>query len=284
MPATPDKTNQANLAQSSAPPDQKIPEKVATSWGDLQELLYSGSYDQGLKRFRSPMAFRGRPVREAGLETALQRLSDVSHDLEGHMLRNFRKYAGMQAVPTDSPWNWMALAQHHGLPTRLLDWTYSPFVAMHFATADLRVTSQDAVVWCVNFVRVEEFLPKKLRKILEEEGSDVFTAEMIQRAAPTIAELDALEGEPFPLFFEPPSFDDRIVSQSALFSLMSSPTARIDEWLISKDDLLHKVVIPAALKWEVRDKLDQANITERSLFPGLDGLTQWLKRYYGPKR
>ena len=44
-----------------------------------------------------------------------------------------------------------------------------------------------------------------------------------------------------------------------------------------------KVVIPAELKWEIRDKLDQSNITERVLFPGLDGLCAWLSRQYYPR-
>ena len=56
----------------------------------------------------------------------------------------------------------------------------------------------------------------------------------------------------------------------------------MDDWLAVHPTLWTKVVIPAALKWEVRDKLDQSNVTERVLFPGLDGLTSWLKRHYTP--
>jgi hypothetical protein len=45
-----------------------------------------------------------------------------------------------------------------------------------------------------------------------------------------------------------------------------------------------RVVIPAELKSEIRDKLDQANITERVLFPGLDGLSRCVARHYAPRR
>ena len=63
---------------------------------------------------------------------------------------------------------------------------------------------------------------------------------------------------------------------------MSSPSAHLDEWLGQHPELRRKVRVPAKLKWEIRDNLDQANINERVLFPGLDGLSRWLARYYMP--
>jgi hypothetical protein len=123
-------------------------------------------------------------------------------------------------------------------------------------------------------------LPSKLRKVLDEEGSYVFTGELLNSVAPTLRALDELAKEPFLLFLEPPSLDERIVNQAALFSLMSDASASFDGWLQGNPDLHRKLIVPRELKWEVRDKLDQANINERVLFPGLDGLSAWLRRYY----
>jgi hypothetical protein len=64
---------------------------------------------------------------------------------------------------------------------------------------------------------------------------------------------------------------------------MSSARAGLDTWLAARPHVLRRLIVPAGLKWEVRDKLDQANITERVLYPGLDGLSRWLRRYYTPK-
>src|SRR5579884_3537135 len=255
------------------------------SWNELQERLYAGSWQEALRRFRSAFAFRGMTDARDDLTTALVRLGGPGHaKQEGHLLRNFRKYARRDSVPGDSVWNWLALAQHHGLPTRLLDWTFSPYVALHFATEDLDCYDRDGVIWCVDYSKTHALLPQPLRDALEEENADVFTVDMLARVADTLARFDQLgRKHPFALFLEPPSLDDRIVNQFALFSMMSSPTASLDKWLADHPRLWQRLIIPASLKWEVRDKLDQANVTERVLFPGLDGLSRWLKRYYSPR-
>jgi hypothetical protein len=258
----------------------------ARSFAELVEQLYEGSWNAGLQRFRSPYAFRGLPSTGHDLSNSLVRLAAGQTDpatLELSLLRNFRKYAHAQAsTGVDSIWHWLALAQHHGLPTRLIDWTYSPLVALHFATEFPAEYGTDGVVWCVNFVEANKRLPRRLRAILDEEHSETLTVEMLSEFD-SLRSFDSLSREPFVVFIEPPSIDTRILNQFALFSLMSTPTACLDAWLREHPDVCRRIIVPAELKWEVRDKLDQANINERTLFPGLDGLSRWLERYYLPK-
>ncbi|HKP54627.1 MAG TPA: FRG domain-containing protein [Chloroflexia bacterium] len=257
---------------------------IVQSWTELHERLYEGSWSERLGRFRSSYAFRGMQDARFDLTTSLVRLGGDYPRHEDDLLRNFRKYAydKGEAMGT-SIWNWLALAQHHGLPTRLLDWTYSPYVALHFVTAELEMYDRDGIVWCVDYSQSNKLLPDRLRVILERDETNIFTAETLQEAAPTLEAFDSLSQSNFVIFLEPPSLDARIVNQYALFSLMSTPTEHLDGWLAERPHLYRRLIIPAALKWEIRDKLDQANITERVLFPGLDGLSSWLRRYYSPR-
>jgi hypothetical protein len=255
----------------------------ASTWSELNELLYDQSYNAGLKRFRSDFVFRGVANSNWDLPTSLMRLGGDYAAMERPMLRHFRKYGYGHGGVGNSVWNWLAVAQHHGLPTRLLDWTYSPFVAAHFATENREEMASDAAIWCVNTRAVAALMPPRFREVLEREGARAFTAEMLDRLAPDLESFDAAGREQsFVVFFDPPSLDDRVVNQHALFSIASEPTLPLDAWLRGHPDSFRRVVVPAALKWEVRDKLDQANISERMLFPGLDGIARYLKRHYSP--
>ena len=253
---------------------------TVNNWQELQEALFKDSWDKTINRYRSSYVYRGMYNKNYDLKTSLMRLGGAYEQLEPHLLRNFRKYAHNNASPGNSIWNWLAVAQHHGLPTRLLDWTYSPYVALHFATANLTNQESDAVIWCVNYIKSNHYLPKLLKRAIMDEGSNVFTPEVLEPVCASLKELASFQDEDFVLFLEPPSLDGRIVHQFALFAMMSRAKAILSTWLQNHPDLYFRIVIPAGLKWEIRDKLDQANITERVLFPGLAGLSQWLKRHY----
>jgi hypothetical protein len=261
-------------------PDGAVELRV-NSWTELQEAVFQDAWQESLSRHRSNYVFRGLPRAQHGLETSLQTGGFEAH--ERHLLSSFRKYALRSAVHGDSVWNWLSVAKHHGLPTRLLDWTYSPYVAMHFATHDPRHFDQDAAIWCVDYRKMTDMLPRKLRDVLDREDVNIFTTELLHRVASSLEEFDDLSRDDFVVFFEPPSLDDRIVNQFALFSLPSSPTMSLQA-LLERRSAYKRIIVPAELKWEVRDKLDQANITERVLFPGLDGLSQWLKRYFTTRK
>ncbi len=250
------------------------------TWTELQEALFQDTWQESLSRHRSNFVFRGIPRASHGLETSLQTGGFQAH--ERHLLTSFRKYALRNAVHGDWVWNWLSLAKHHGLPTRLLDWTYSPYVAMHFATHDFRQFDEDAAIWCVDYRKMTGTLPKPLREVLKKEDVNIFTTELLNSVATSLDQFDDLSNDDFVVFFEPPSLDERIVNQFALFSLPSSPTMSLQA-LLEEKQAYRRIILPAALKWEVRDKLDQANITERVLFPGLDGLSQWLKRYFATR-
>ncbi len=60
---------------------------------------------------------------------------------------------------------------------------------------------------------------------------------------------------------------------------MGEPYPNMERSLLKQTNIF----IPASIKWEVRDKLDQANLNERTLFGGLDGLCSWLRRHYWPR-
>jgi hypothetical protein len=133
------------------------------------------------------------------------------------------------------------------------------------------------------YAETYRYEPEELRRVLDREGATVFTTELLAEHAPTLAELDRLGGsDPFMLFFEPPSLDDRIVNQSAVLSVLSDPAADLDDWIEVNPDAWHAWRITAEGKADIRDHLDQGGVNERVLMPGLDGLAAWLRRYYVP--
>jgi hypothetical protein len=257
--------------------------QTVSSWRELDEAISDTSWCCHGHRVHSTLVFRGLGRASYRNVSSLARLAEGYTALERHLIRNFRKYAH-RAAPGPTTWDWIALAQHHGLPTRCLDWTFSPLVALHFATAT--ANDEAGVLFAVDCEAVHRHLPAVLNDALDREGALVFTTEMLARHAPQLEDLDALgdDGDPFVVFFEPPSLDDRIINQAAVLSAIADPSFHMEDWLDEHPDVWRAWEIPLDVKADIRERLDQANVNERVLLPGLDGLAAWLRRYYSPER
>ena len=261
-------------------------EYVIHSWEELQEIIFRDIWDENLMRYRSDFIYRGVSDKDFDLVPKLNRICSHDLTLEESLLRNFKKCGYADLGNYHSFWQTVALGQHYGLPTRLLDWTYSPLVAAHFATENTDEYDKDGAITCLNFGRLNKQLPPALREVLMKAGSKNFTIEMLEKSVEDFEKLKAQSDKPFALFFEPASISDRIVNQYALFSVVSDSGVLLSEILKDYDDLWFKIIIPKEVKLELRDKLDYINISERLIYPGLDGICKWITRRYsdlGPK-
>ena len=262
-----------------------VSEIEITTLGEFVDLITPQEPDPATGRRRDSGVYRGMADARARLLSRLDRLGgiDPPHSkigLEEHIFRNFKKYARpFLTMPPQNDWELLAGAQHHGLPTRLLDWSYSPLIAAHFATYRTLPGFRPAV-WRLDWKTVHRHFGfsdlvlsiTEIESLFEGKGPftpwDLFNAASIPR--------------PFACMFEPPSLDTRIVTQSATFTLCSDASRPFDEFLDEHGlaDPLTKFVVPESALPRFRDQLDLVGIDERRLFPDLDGLAAELRRYY----
>ena len=218
------------------------------------------------------------------LLTSLDKLGGVTPphtkaDLEEHILRNFIRYSRPYLTQPASDWEVLIAAQHHGLPTRLLDWTYSPLVAAHFATLNSERRS-DRVIWRLDWKQVHRRfnLPELAFLIQDLEGILGGDRSLTPWGLFSVRE----KTKPFACMLEPPSINPRIVAQSATFTLCSDKRQSFDCFLEQNGlgSALTKFVIPAQETARFRDQLDLVDVDERRLFPDLDGVAAEMRRYY----
>jgi FRG domain len=253
--------------------------QTARGWRDVDEWIWDAGRSGEARQPRAAVAFRGSSLMGDELASSLARRGGEYAGRERYLLRTFRKYAYRHGERGWTDWEWLALARHHGLPTRILDWSFSPLIGLHFAT--LRHPDEAGTVWAVDYRQVHAELPPPLSRILEEHDALLFTAEMLAEVSSTLDGFDRLGRDAdLVVFFEPPSIDDRVLNQLSVFSAMSSATARLDHWLARHPGAARRLVIPPETKAEVRERLDFLGITERVFFPGPGGLAAFLTRYY----
>ncbi|HXY34249.1 MAG TPA: FRG domain-containing protein, partial [Planctomycetaceae bacterium] len=170
--------------------------------------------------------------------------------IEKHLIETFRQEGApyIANAPKDDL-EWLMLAQHHGVPTRLLDWTTSPTIALFFAVEEN--WAEDADVWCLGFPSTHNCLPR----------STHFARRLTLRKTTIVV---------FPTHISP-----RIVNQDGCFTIHDSAVPLNDRPDIKALSFRFvRLRIKAADKPRIMDDLFNMGVHRAFIFPGLDGLAK----------
>lgn len=227
---------------------------------------------------------------ETSLERACKRLYDGSLEniveMERTLSREFRRryHHYSTIVPgSDEPLRWLSLMQHHGAPTRLLDWTYSIYVASYFA---LEYATHDCAIWKIDKNWLNEEAEKAFQKA--SRTTDVFR-NRDEKIEGDFQEnvLDREVREPVNAVIQigPFHLDERLTIQKGVFLYPCRAVETFEANLNAMPGAMDpsKVFKLTILMKEHRQALKtlhSMNISRATLFPGLDGFAQSLKVYH----
>lgn len=262
-----------------------IHEVVVRSLGEFLDVVTPSEPDSRTKRRRDTGVYRGAQHAQGPLYTSLDRLggTELPHSksgLEEHVLRNFIRYSRPhidQARPHDA-WELLITAQHHGVPTRLLDWSYSPLVAAFFATRPSDDGDDNRAVWRLDWQTVHKaYGIPPLALLIQDLGSLLGASDLTPWKL-----FAARDVKPFACMIDPPTIDDRSAAQAAVFTISSTTSQSFDKFLEEQtlEHALTRYTIPADKVAKLRDQLDIVGIDERRLFPDLGGVAAAIQRYY----
>lgn len=166
---------------------------------------------------------------------------------------------------------WLALMQHYGLPTRLLDWTWSPLIAAFFATRDFRTdTSEDACIWALEpcLLNVSQGFEPMYPPLNAGMAREFLLPARYGEAKEPNKVIAAM----------PIETDLRMLIQQGAFTVHSS-TQELDR-LDGSDRWLRKLIIPTQYKADIAKQLDILGFRLADLFPDLDSLAKEAMQAY----
>ncbi|MBL3611052.1 FRG domain-containing protein [Rhodovulum sulfidophilum] len=201
-----------------------------------------------------------------GLLRQKNRMSETS------LLARFKQSAALLALtkPGNS-FDWVFLMQHYGMPTRLLDWSENPLVAMYFAVTG-GDPDTDAAVWMLR--------PNKLNTnahISDKDEPDYipsFDDEEVQGYSTERVRIDK-RMQLFPIATIATRNNARIQAQLGTFTIHHNEPVPIEE--VGSGDQCVRLIIPSAAKQKIREELSLLGINQLSLFPEIASISETLK-------
>jgi hypothetical protein len=234
--------------------------------------------------------FRGHADADWNLEPSLMRLKreldqEDFYRLESSLYFDFVTYSAKYSRLSSS-WEVLFEMRHHGLPTRLLDWSENFAMALYFALADDAATP---TIWMLNPYKLNEITTKEasLRnpiKGLDFNYEDGFLDDsVVKTEIDDIAQsMDNVSSQPFdkPIAIIPPLSSDRLFAQKGLFTLQGKNNDTPINLQSEFEDCFKKLTIaPNALN-DAYAFIQLSGVNEFTAYPDLDGLSRQLKNKY----
>lgn len=269
----------------------------------LHDSLYEESTDKWMFRGEGFRRTSEQPwLLRPSLERVVTRFGRLhqADAVEDDLLREFQRRYHHYSPSCPERWNtleWFALMQHHGAPTRLLDWTYSPLVAAFFAllqAMDNTAEDREAVIWCCNLTLLTERALGLLRKSirlprvddpLKQDGTRK-AAEVFDKVCRPHASKKPRKAIPFVYPVNSFRLNERLTIQQGVFLAPGDVTRKFHENVEAMDriDGLRKTWklwrLSLGEHSAMLRKLTRMNLTEAALFPGLDGFSRSLKLHW----
>lgn len=229
-----------------------------------------------MSRVSTPLWFRGVSDKTHTLAPSIYR-NLFNSSLEENFQNKFKSRAlpFLKNRPVEDYWEWLFIMQHHGMPTRLLDWSSSALVALGFAIIfRAEGKTEDAAVWCLNPLKLNE----TTRVILTD------LDKIPDIAATTNAQasyrFDAAARAEYPLAITGPLNNDRIAAQKGTFTLFPNSAKFNLEDKIESHNFLKLLIIKNDAIETLKKQLYYLGMTESSIYPDLNNLALEIKREY----
>ena len=248
-----------------------------------KEIWFRGEDAKYLSTRLRPKLYRPTPGRP--LLPALD-LLQIENDLYDEFERSASQLSDVKPQD-DWEWEWYFLMQHHGVPSRLLDWTDGSLIALHFAvTSRSSEATTDAIVYCLNPYWLLKFLDwepdrqdakDRWKSWLKLHKSNYSKSDWERLYLPASRSTNKKWPPPkTPLLWDSPHLERRVAAQRSRFMIFGTDP----EWLSklaedqkgNRKDPIQGVVIRSDATDKVRSQLRDAGVTESVIYPDLDGL------------
>ena len=218
---------------------------------------------------------------------------------ENEIIAHFKKEAGgfLPHISQADNFTWLQYAQHFGVPTRLLDFSANPLIALYFCCKS--ESKEDGIVWFINTSSFQTW--SNSERFCNELGPNCTRDVMIKAIMKSMIGYSDYDEEHLekqrPVLFIPAYIDQRMSAQSSCFLLWGKSDKALDSmadtdnhmtllpngitYRVANDQrFLANFIISGESKHHIMRELDLLGVNEKTVFPGLDGIGRYLERYY----